>query len=80
MDVLVKVDNTDVFADNADIFAEYICRFFREFINSCNFPTIVKCANVTHVFDKSFCGSKEYYRLVIMLLVISKIFERVLCE
>ena len=34
------------FKDNAGIFADYICRFFNEFTNSCKFPSILKRANV----------------------------------
>ena len=72
--------NTDIpikiLKENADIFSSYICDFFNETIRSGKFPSILKKANITPVFKKGFKGSKENYRPVSILPVISKIFEK----
>ena len=36
--------------ENADIFADYVCRFFSESIKKSTFPSILKNANVIPVF------------------------------
>ena len=72
-DVPVKI-----FKDNADIFAGYICRFFNESLNFCKFPSILKRANFTPVFKTGCRGSKENYRPVSILPVMSKIFGKLL--
>ena len=66
--------------ENADIFSEYICRFFNESIKKSTFPSSLKNANVTPVFKKRYRDSKENYRPVSILPVISKIFEKLLCK
>ena len=72
--------NTDIpvkiLRENADIFSVYICDFFNETIRSGKFPLILKNADITEVFKKGFKGSKENYRPVSILPVISKIFEK----
>ena len=73
-DVPVKI-----LKDNADTFADYFCGFCNESLNCCKFPSILKRANVTPVFKKGYRGSKENYRPVSILPVISKIFEK-LCK
>ena len=51
-----SVQSTDipirVLKENADIFADYICRFFNESINKSAIPSILKNANITPVFKK----------------------------
>ena len=69
-----------VLKENADIFADYICGFFNESIKKSTFPSILKNANITPVFKKGYRGSKENYRPVSILPVISKIFEKLLCK
>ena len=44
------------------------------------FPSILKNANITPVFKKGHRGSKENYRPVRILPVISKILEKLLCK
>ena len=66
--------------ENADIFASYLCDFFNQSIDSSEFPSILKNANITLVLKKGYRGSKENYRPVSILPVISKIFEKLLCE
>ena len=70
----------NILKDNADIFADYICEFFNESLNCCKFPNILKNANVTSVFEKGYRGSKEKYRPVSILPVMSKISEKLLCK
>ena len=78
------VQSTDipirVLKENADIFADYICGFFNESIKKSTFPSILKNANITPVFKKGYRGSKENYRPVSILPVISKFFEKLLCK
>ena len=62
-----------ILKDKAGIFADYICRFFNESLNCCKFPSILKHPNVTPVFKKGYRCSKENYRPVSMLPVMSKI-------
>ena len=45
-------------------------------IDESTFPSVLKHGNVTSVFEKGYRGSKENYRSVSMLPVISKIFEK----
>ena len=66
--------------ENADIFAEYICRFSNESIKIFTFPSILKNANITPVFKKGYRSPKENYRPVTILPVISKSFEKLLCK
>ena len=66
--------------ENADIFADYICGFFNESIKKSTFPSILKNANITPVFKNRYRSSKENYRPVSILPVISKIFEKLLCK
>ena len=69
-----------VLKENANIFADYICGFFNESIKKSTFTTILKNAKITPVFKKWYRGSKENYRAVSILPVISKIFEKLLCK
>ena len=66
--------------ENAEIFASYLCDFFNQSIENSEFPSILKNANITPVFKKGYRGSKENYRPVSILPVISKIFEKLLCK
>ena len=66
--------------ENADIFGDYICGFFNESIKKSTFPSILKNANITPVFKKGHRKSKENYRPVSILPVISKTFEKLLCK
>ena len=69
-----------VLKENADIFTDYICGFFNESIKKSTFPSILKNANITPVFKNRYRSSKENYRPVSILPVISKIFEKLLCK
>ena len=77
------VQETDIpvkiLKENADFFAEHICRQFIEAICSSKFPATFKFANVT-VFKKDNRNQKDNYRLVSILPIISKIFEKLVCR
>ena len=79
-----SVQSTDipirVLKENADIFAGYFCGFFNESIKKSTFPSILKNTNITPVFKRGYRGSKENYRPVSILPVISKILEKLLCK
>ena len=68
-----------VLKENADIFADYdyVCGFFNEAIKKSEFQSILKNANITPVFKKGYRDSKEDYRLVSILLVISQNFWKI---
>ena len=66
--------------ENAGIFASCLYDFFNQSIQNSEFPSILKNANITPMFKKGYRGSKENYRLVSIFLVISKIFEKLLCK
>ena len=76
--------NTDIpvriLKQNSDIFGNYICDFFNECVDKGVFPSILKNANITPVFKKGFRGSKDNYRPVSILPIISKIFEKLLSK
>ena len=69
-----------ILKQNPDIFGNYICDFFNECVDKGVFPSILKNANITPVFKKSFRGSKDNYRPVSILPIISKIFEKLLSK
>ena len=70
----------EMLKENADIFSAYICDFLNETIKSGKFPAILKNGDITAVFKKGFKGSKENYRPVSILPIISKIFERIISK
>ena len=78
------IQNTDIpvkiLKENADIFGSNICHFFNVCVEKGTFPSVLKYANITPVFKKGYRGFKENYRLVSILPVISKIFEKLLCN
>ena len=76
------IQNTDipVIKQNVNIFGSYICHFFNVCVDKGTFPSVLKHANITPAFKKGYKGSKENYRTVSILPVISKIFEKLLCN
>ena len=58
----------------------YICHFFNLYVDKGSFPSVLKHADITPVFEKGYRGSKEIYRPVSILPVISKIFGKLLCN
>ena len=84
LDPRKATQNTDIpvriLKQNSDIFGNYICDFFNECVDKGVFPSILKNANITPVFKKGFRGSKDNYRPVSILPIISKIFEKLLSK
>ena len=78
------IQNTDIpvkiLKQNADIFGSYICHFFNVCVDKGMFPSVLKHADIAPAFKKGYRGSKENYRPVSILPVISKIFEKLLCN
>ena len=64
----------------ADFFSAYICYFLNETIRTGKFPAILKNGNITVVFKQGFKGSKENYRPLSILPIISKIFEKIISK
>ena len=62
----------------SNCFAEAICFYFNKALENGKFPNCLKLANITPVFKKGACTSKNNYRPVSILLIFSKIFERLL--
>ena len=52
--------------------------FFNECMDQCNFPFVKKHENITLVFKEGYKGSKDNYRPVSILPIMSKIFEKLL--
>ena len=82
LDPRKATQNTDIpviiLKQNSDIVGNYICDFFNECVDKAVFPSILKKANITPVFKKGFRGSKDNYRPVSILPIISKIFEKLI--
>ena len=66
--------------DNKDFFAAYIAKYFNDSLKSAKFPNCLKSASITPVFKKNTCKSTNNYRPVSVLPVISKMFERIICN
>ena len=59
---------------------KFVTYFFNVCVEKGTFPSVLKHANITPVFKKGYRGSKENYRLVSILPVFSKTFEKLLCN
>ena len=66
--------------DNKDFLAAYIAKYFNDSLKNTKFPNCLKLASLTPVFKKNARTSKNNYRPVNVLPVISKIFERLICN
>ena len=62
------------------IFSKHICEILNETTRSGKFPAILKNSYITAVSKKGFKGSKENYRPVTMLPIISKFFEKIISK
>ena len=65
---------------NENFFAEASCFYFSKSLENNKFPNCLKLANITPIFKKGICTSKNNYRPVSFLPVFSKIFEGLLCK
>ena len=63
---------------NTDLFAEIICKYINESLEKSKFPDSLELTNVTPVFKKGAHTSKNNYRPVSILLILSKLFERLI--
>ena len=50
-----------ILKQNSDIFGNYICDFFNESVDKGVFPSILKNANITSIYEKDFRGLKGNY-------------------
>ena len=69
-----------ILKQSADIVTANTCNFFSYCVNESKFRSIFKQANVTPPFKKGYRGSKENYCTVNILLVIAKIFGKLLSK
>ena len=60
--ILDAIKNLKILKLNNDIFGAYICDSFIEYIDTGQFPSILKQADISPVFKREFKGSKENYR------------------
>ena len=65
---------------NSEFFAEIICKYFNESIEKSKFSNCLKLENVTPVFKKGARTSKNNYRPVSILPILSKLFERLISK
>ena len=66
--------------DNNKFFAAYIAKYFNDSLKNAKFPNCLKLASITPIFKKNARTSKNNYRPVTVLPVISKMFERIICN
>ena len=71
---------TKIIKENADLFTDFIHSALNEAIQSGNFPSCLKWADVTPIFKKGFRSQIDNYRPVSILPSVSKLFERPLFE
>ena len=50
-----------IIKENADIFAEFLCRFINSSINTSTFPSDLKLADITPIFKKGIKSLKDNY-------------------
>ena len=55
-------------------------KFFNEYLEKSKFPDCLKLANVNPVFKKGTRTSKNNYRSVSILAILSKMFERLISK
>ena len=66
--------------ENSDLFAEIICKYFNESLEKSKFPGCLKLTNITLLFTKGARVSKNNYRPVCILPILSKLFERLISK
>ena len=70
----------ELIKENSDLFAEVMRKYFIESLEKSKFPDCLKSANVTTVFKKGARTSKNNYRPVSILPILSKLFERLISK
>ena len=66
---------TKIITQNSDIFADIILKSFNQSVANSIFPSSLKNADITPVFNKGDRNLKSNYKPVSILSNISKIFE-----
>ena len=69
-----------ILKENADFFADYIYLQFNEAVDSSKFADFFKSADISAAFKQGSQNKKENYRLINILPLISKIFEKIICR
>ena len=67
-----------IIKDNLDIFSQTMTKYFSDTVNTSEFPSAMKLANVIPVFKKNERSKKENYRPISILPIFFKIFEKIL--
>ena len=84
LDVIKVSQSSDipikVFKENTDIFSNFLCNSFNNFIKLSTFPDIFKHANIIPLFKKDRKYIKGNYRPVSIPPNLSKIFEKCVFE
>ena len=62
--------------DNLDIFSQVMTKYFNDTVNTSEFPSVMKLADVIPVFKRNKRSIKESYRPATILSIFSKIFEK----
>ena len=82
LDVSKTIQESDIpvkiIKANENFFAEAICFYFSKALENGRFSNCLKLANITPVFKKGTCTSKNNYRPASILPIFSKIFESLL--
>ena len=69
-----------VLKQNSDVFSNFLCNSFNNFIKLSTFPEILKHADITPLYKKGKKDIKGNYRPVSILPNLSKIFEKCMFE
>ena len=71
---------TKAITENAELFTDFIHAGLNDAIQSGNFPSCLKWAEVTPIFKKGLRSQVDNYRTVSILPNVLKLFERPLSE
>ena len=71
---------TKIIKENVELFTDFIHSALNEAIQSGNFPSCLKWAEVTPIFEKGLSSQVDNYRPVSILPNVSKLFERPLFQ
>ena len=69
---------TKIIKENKDIISYYFHQIFNNSLPSSTFPTALKKASVSPIFKKHRKTNIEKYRLISILPVLSKVYERLM--
>ena len=66
--------------ESSDLFVDIICKYFNESFEKRKFLDYLKLANVTLAFENGARTSKNNYRPVSILPILSKLFEQLISK